>query len=201
MNWHTILSLICAFAAASSGAIYAIDTLKGKTQPNRVSFLFWSVPLLAGFASVSVGFSWAMLATFATGLMPLLVFVCSFVNKKAYWKLGAADYICGVFALAALVLWLTVKDPVLTIVFSIIADVLATIPTAVKCFKYPESETKLSYVIYLAAHSANLLNLESREFVQWAFPVYLVLCNIVLTTLVYWKSLFPPKKETRQPLG
>src|SRR3989338_1323015 len=87
-------------------SFYIRSTLRGTTRPNRVTWLFWSLaPLIASFAAFSDGVRLAAVPVFMSGFMPLLVFVSSFVNPKAYWKLGLFDYFCGFFALLALVLW------------------------------------------------------------------------------------------------
>jgi hypothetical protein len=67
---------------------YLIDTLRGKVKPNRVAYLLWSVaPLIAFFAEINQGVGLQSLMTFIVGFMPLIVFVASFFNKKAEWKL------------------------------------------------------------------------------------------------------------------
>ncbi|MCL2280666.1 hypothetical protein FWC31_02160, partial [Candidatus Saccharibacteria bacterium] len=83
-----IVFLGAALILASS-IDYIIDTLKGKTKPNRVTWLIWSTaPIIAAIAAISNGVSWAILPTFMAGFGPLLVFIVSFFNKKSYWKLG-----------------------------------------------------------------------------------------------------------------
>lgn len=75
---------------------YIIDTVKGKVQPNRVTFLLWALaPMIALAAQIQQGVGIQALLTFALGFSPLLIFLASFVNKKAEWKLGPFDFICG----------------------------------------------------------------------------------------------------------
>jgi hypothetical protein len=61
-----------------------------------------------------------------------LIFLASFVNKKAYWKLEKFDYICGISSALALLLWWLTKEPAIAIVFAIISDAFAAIPTLIK---------------------------------------------------------------------
>jgi len=63
--------------------IYIRDTLKGKIQPNKISWGIWAVaPLIAFAAEVKQGVGVQSLATFMVGFTPLLIFIASFFNKK-----------------------------------------------------------------------------------------------------------------------
>lgn len=198
MSWNAYLAVFLALVSVGGSAIYIKDTLKGATKPNRVTYLLWSVPIVAGVATVSQEFSWASVMTFLAGLMPFLVFAASFVNKNAYWKLGGLDYACGVFAAIAIALWMTLKDPALTIAFCILADGLASVPTLRKGYKYPETETKIAYLLSAGVYTANLLNVESWTFVVCAFPLYLAFDNWALAYCVYHKSIARKRPERGQ---
>lgn len=97
--------IIGALIGAAGSVAYLIDTVKGKVRPNRVSFLLWSIaPLIAFFAQIRQGVGFEALMTFSTGFMPLTVFIASFVNKQAEWKLTRFDLLCGILSLMGLAL-------------------------------------------------------------------------------------------------
>jgi hypothetical protein len=79
-------------------------------------------------------------------LGPLLVFAISFVNRKSYWKLEKFDYICGACSLLALLLWRITKDPIIAIWFAIASDGSAAIPTIIKSWRYPDTESVEVYI-------------------------------------------------------
>jgi len=67
---------------------YIKETIQGKTKPNKITWLLWSIaPLIATFAALSDGVKLSVLPVFMSGFGPLLVLLASFVNKKSYWKL------------------------------------------------------------------------------------------------------------------
>ena len=71
-----ILGVILQFVGGMS---YLIDTVKGKIQPNKVSWLLWAIaPLVAFVAEIKQGVGIQSLATFIVGFVPLLVFIASF---------------------------------------------------------------------------------------------------------------------------
>src|SRR5258707_575357 len=88
------------------GLSYLIDTLKGKVQPNKVSFLLWTLsPLIIFIAQVKQGVGIQSLMTLSFVLVPLSVFFASFLNKKANWKITKFDLFCGSFSVLGLLLW------------------------------------------------------------------------------------------------
>ncbi|MBW4061000.1 hypothetical protein HJC99_00255 [Candidatus Saccharibacteria bacterium] len=120
-------------------AAYAFDTFKGNTKPNRVTWLLWTVvPFIAFFAQISEGAGLATILTLAVGLGPLLVLLASFLNKQSYWQVTKFDLICGVISVLALILWYITGKGNVAIIFSMLADFMAAVPTLVKAWKYPK---------------------------------------------------------------
>lgn len=168
---------------------YAIDTFRGKTKPNRVTWFLWALaPLIAFSAMLNSGVGVRSLMTFMVGFGPAVVSIASFVNKKAFWKITKLDITCGVLSVLALVLWYLTKDAVIAIVLSIAADALAGVPTLVKAYKEPETE---SYnVFFFGAVSAiiTLLTIQHWTFAVAAFPVYIFVICFTLFLLIFRKQ-------------
>ena len=123
--------------------VYVRNTLLGHSQPNRVTFFLWAlIPAIALFAGFAKGESWALLPVFMAGFGPLLIFFSSFFNPQAYWKLRLLDYICGVLSVLAVILWIISGSPFIAVVFAILSDGLASIPTLVKSWRFPETEKR-----------------------------------------------------------
>ena len=92
-EYYVFFAAIINFCATIS---YAVATLRGTTQPNRVTWFMWALaPLNAAAAQLAGGVGWSTLMVFMTGIGPCIIVVCSFVNKKAYWQTGVFDYLCG----------------------------------------------------------------------------------------------------------
>ena len=136
VHWLVVLSALISIAGSTA---YIRDTLKGKTKPNRVSWFLWAIaPLIGTAAALSARADiWATVRVFLAGFLPLIVFIASFFNPNAYWKLGKFDFICGIFAVIGLILWGSVHSPRLAILFFALADGAAAIPTLVKSWQYP----------------------------------------------------------------
>ncbi len=170
---------------------YVRETVRGNTKPNKVTWLMWSVaPLIATVASLSDGVGWAVLPVFMAGFAPLLVFIASFINPKSYWKLETLDYVCGTFSILALVLWGVTKAPQVAIIFSIASDGFAAVPTIVKSWKHPDTESVEAYTTGLFNGLTSFFALKMFGFSELAFPIYLVFVNSSLVIAVYRGRLF-----------
>lgn len=180
--------IVGAIIAAVGGLSYLLDTLKGKVKPNRVSYLLWAIaPLIAFFAEIKQGVGIQSLMTFIVGFLPFTIFVASFVNKNAEWKLSHFDVTCGALSLVGIVLWYITKSGNIAIFFSILADGLAALPTIVKSFNYPETESAWPYFTGTISAALTLLTIQVWNFANYAFPAYILLVTLVISSLVQFK--------------
>lgn len=185
------LVIVGAIVQLYGVAFYIKETLRGYTKPNKVTWLLWSVaPLIATFAALSDGVRWSVLPVFMSGFGPLLILLASFVNKKSYWKLGKFDYLCGLCSILALVLWGITKEPVIAIIFAIASDAFAAVPTLIKSWKYPETETVDAYTTGLFNSLTSFAAIKIWSFAEIAFPTYLVIVNSSLIISIFRKRIF-----------
>lgn len=170
------------------GIPYFIDTLKGKVKPNKVSWFLWTLaPMIAFFAMLNKGTGLEMFTTFIVGFVPLIILIASFFNKEADWKLTTLDYICGAASLGGLVLWYITKEPNVAIVFSILADGLAAVPTMVKAYKEPETEESSIFFFGIVNAAFGLLVLTEWKFANYGFNLYLFFLSFALWILTNQK--------------
>lgn len=169
-------------------ATYAWSTFKGRTKPNRVTWFLWALaPLIAFAAQLHEGVGLQIWMTFMVGFGPALVFIVSFLNKKAYWQITRLDIVCGVLSVIALILWGLTGDGNIAIALSIGADSLAAIPTVIKAYREPETEH--SDVFRNGAISAiiTLLTIKTWTFANFGFALYILLICVVLYALIRFK--------------
>jgi hypothetical protein len=176
--------------------VYVRNTLLGRSRPNRVTFFLWGIiPFIAVVAGYSAGGEWALVPVFMSGAGPFLVFLASFFNKDAYWKLGVLDYVCGALSILAVVAWISTDEPALAVVFAIFADACAGYPTLVKAWKHPETETGFPFAIAFVTEIVGLFALATVDFSEYGFLAYLVLLNGALILAVYRAD---PLRKLRQ---
>ncbi len=163
--------------------------VKGETKPNRISFLLWSLAPLIGVAiAISDGVGLPALPIFMAGFNPLIIFIASFFTKNGYWKLTALDYFCGALSVVALIVWLSVHAPVVAITFAIASDLFAGIPTVIKSWKNPLSESPLLYILSTIGNIVGLLIINDWMFVAYAFSGYLIIMNSIILLGIYQRK-------------
>lgn len=174
-----------AFLNLIGGLGYLIETLKGKVKPNRVTWLLWAIaPFVAFSGQLSQGVGILALMTFMAGFTPLIIFAASFVNKKAYWKLGWFDFTCGILAVIGLAGWYATKSGNVAILFGILADGLAALPTLVKAYRAPETEDFRIYALGAISATITLLAIPTWKFAYYAFPLYILCMTLALTATI-----------------
>ncbi|MBI4281407.1 hypothetical protein HY625_01155 [Candidatus Uhrbacteria bacterium] len=165
---------------------YIKDVIRGDTKPNRVSWLMWSIaPLIATAAAFSNGVRWAVLPIFLSGFTPLMTFVASFANPNAYWKLEKFDYLCGFFSLLALALWGFTQAAVVAIIFAIVSDCLAAVPTLIKSWKYPATESGSTYWGGLVSALTGFFAIQTWIFSAYAFLISIMVQNSLILFAIY----------------
>ncbi len=181
VNWIFLGSAIGALGTA----VYLRDTLRGTTKPNRVTWLLWAfAPMLAAVVEWDDGVGLRALPTFMVGFMPLLVFIGSFHNTASVWKIRRIDYACGVMSVVGTVVWLVTRNGVLAIAAAIAADFLAGVPTLMKSWTHPETETVYSYLGAVVSMAVLLLTITHWTFEETAFPIFIVCVASVEVVLV-----------------
>jgi hypothetical protein len=175
-----------SFVASLGTLYYAWETYLGRVQPNKISWLLWGFSVFLGqIIAMSKGVSFVeTLPLFASWFTCLLVFVASFFNKKAFWKLTNFDYACGALSVAALLVWLGTENAALALSIAILSDIFAGLPTLYKTWKKPESESLSSYLPNLISHTVGILVLTTITFFNSAFLFWLVLSNILKVGII-----------------
>ena len=182
-HWLVILSAVLGLSGSFA---YIRDMFRGKSKPNLVTWGLWAfAPLIATGAALSASADvWATVRIFMSGFGPLLIFVFAFIVPQSYWKLSKFDYACGALSLIALVAWLGSNSPVLAILLAALADLLATLPTIIKAWKFPETETVYTYFIGLFTASIVIPAIPIWNIENSAFQIYLLIANTSLFAIV-----------------
>lgn len=189
---HPNFVILGAVIVFLGGLSYLISTLQGRIKPNRVTWFLWALaPLVAFAAEIKEGVGIQSLITFMFGLSGVLIFLASFANKKSVWKLERFDFICGALSLAGLFLWYMTKNGNIAILFGILADGLAAVPTLVKSYIYPGTENYHTYLASAIGAAITLLTISNWNFANFGFPLYiLIICAIFVLFIKFQAGKF-----------
>ena len=179
--------ILGAVIGAVGQAGYVRDTIRGVTQPNRVTFLLWAAaPLLAFAVEIHAGIGLQALMTFMVGIGPLAIFLASFVNRSsaAVWRIGPLDYVCGALSVLGTVAWLVTRHGTVALAASLLADALAGLPTVLKSWRQPETESAILYVGSTINAGITLLTINRVTSAALAFPLYIFVLGLFEVLLV-----------------
>lgn len=177
-------AIIGAIIGSLGGFYYLFETLVGRAQPNRVTWLLWGIfPMVIFVAQRAQGVESVSWASFVAGFTPFLIVAASFFNGKAYWKTEPRDYCLMAAAVTGIVLWALTDRPNLALLFSLLADLLAGMPTVIKAYRHPRSESWVAFAISTLGFGMSLLSVHTYNFENTAFVAYLFLLNGALAVL------------------
>jgi hypothetical protein len=183
--WFTLFSVAIRLIG---GAQYAWGVLRGKAQPNPITWFLWGLtPLIAFLAQLQYGLKPQSFVLLALATSPLVISVLALATHNARQHFTPFALLCGVAALAGIVSWQLTSIPELAIAFSIIADIFATLPTLRKAYHRPASEYAWPYALSAVSMIITLLTIRQWTFDVYAFPLYMLLVNMVLCSF----AMFP----------
>ncbi len=100
-----------------------------------------------------------------------------------------AYYLGGVFSLIAIIIWIMIKDPVWATIVVIIADICAAVPTIMKTWQEPKTESLMMYVLGGIGNVIGLATLTVWSVSTAGFSVYLVILGIVMSIAITHRAL------------
>ena len=170
--------ILGALLSLAGSARYALQTVRGRTRPNRVTWFLWAAaPLIAFLAQLDGGVGLPSLMTLSVGIGPVIILLASFVNPLSCWRIAPFDVACGLASVIALIVWLSLGDATTAVVFAVMADVSAGIPTIRKAWSHPATENGTVYVLSAANAVVTLFTIGRWDVATWAFPVYIAVSS------------------------
>ena len=191
MTFPHSLVIISTLLMLWGGYAYFRDTLVGRTKPNRVSWFLWALaPLVSLGAAFSVDADiWASVRVLVGGVVPGVIFLGSFFNRKSYWKLTWFDWFCGGLSLTALLFWQLASSPLIAVLLATAANTFASIPTFIKAWNFPETETRLTFITSFLSAVLIIPAIPVWNVANSAFQIGLMLTTGALLVAVYRKAL------------
>ncbi len=184
-NWVFLAVAINLIGAS----VYAYSVVRGNTRPNRVTWFILSfAPVLAFAAMLTQGVSFReSVFTLVTGVSPLIIFISTFFAKQPKWKITRFDLACGALSVLGFLLWIVLREANVAIIFAIAADGMAFLPTLVKAYKHPETESPWPFITGLVAALIAIAIVTTYDFKHLAFPVYIFTVDVLAILFIYFK--------------
>jgi hypothetical protein len=187
MQIKLILGITSLILTLLSYVPYVKDILKNKTRPHLYTWVVWAVVTFIAFGlQVSHSAGPGAFMTFAAGLACFLVIALG-VIKKVEIKITKIDSLFLVLSIISVVLWLWVEKPVLSTILVALTSFLAFVPTIIKSWQDPFSETVSFYVINTVRYFLSYLALDQFNFVSSFYLITWVAVNAFFTVMLHFR--------------
>lgn len=190
--------VLSALIGAYSPVRYIQDIRKGRCTPHRVTRFALCVSLILTFCS-----TWAahgnVLAVLLTGMYATCGGYAFWLSiRKGVGGTSRADVLCLTAALAGLSGWALSGDPVVGLVCSIVADIMAYAPTVSQTWSHPEGEAHWTYTLSVIAAGISLVAYPFATG-SW-FTAYLVFIGMVMVVCIKRPVIQKRGRQLRQRL-
>lgn len=156
---------------------YAIDVVRGRAvlaRSTRILFLFLMVVTLIVQGREFTG--WVLLLTIGEVFSQILLFVLAI--RYGVGGLKRLDVICYVAFIVSLSAYVVTEDAVLSLTLLILTDFIGFLPTLVKIWRDPASDTWLFFLVGgVGAAAASLLARGTNSYTEVVFPAYILVVN------------------------
>ena len=183
---HEVISIIAGLIMVVTMAPYIIDTVKGKTHPNIVSWFTWT--LLTGIGAVAA-FSEGAVTTgiFSVGSSLATLTIVILGLRYGVKRYSRFDIVCQALALVGIVLWQITQAGEVAIAIVVAVDMLAALPTIRHAWHDPYAETWQTFVLGTFGSILALFTITQMTFSAFAYPVWITLGNIIIASVILYR--------------
>lgn len=183
MSIQNIFTTIAISIALIAYVPYIKDTLSGKTKPHAFSWTIWTVVSFLSFGIQLANNGGAgSLVNLLIGLLCTFIAIQGFV--KGYTQIKAIDYLSIILSIVALILWIIVKQPTISVVLIILVDFFSFIPTIIKSWSNPQQETFVTWLLSIFRHIFTIASLSTISFLTAGYTIYALIINILFCALL-----------------
>jgi hypothetical protein len=174
-KFRAIFGILSSLAVVAGSIPYLRDIHFKKVRPHLLSWLGWGfVTALGACAMLASGSTWTVAILFSNTLLCLLIVLYSVMRRVGVWSTGWYDFAFFGIGLLGLILWQVLDLPIVALICSIVADFAFGLPTIIKTYKEPESETPYVWLFAVISAVFSIAAIEKFVFTDAAFPIYLL---------------------------
>lgn len=166
---------------------YIRDIFHGKVKPHPYTWAIWTIlTFIVASNQVENGGGYSNLFLISTTILVGFVFILSL-----HFGMGGAskiDRACLALAAILFLYWLIYKDTRLSTVYAVIIDAIGAIPTLIKTYQHPKTET---YTVWILASIAGLftaLSIPRLDLILFIYPLYVFLMDGTVVVIKYFRE-------------
>jgi hypothetical protein len=162
---------------------YIWNAYRGKTQPHRVTWFIIFLINLIGLANQHAsGAKSSLLYFVGATFITFLVFLISLFNGVGGYK--KLDILVLAGAMLGLLIWYLTNSPTASVIANTAVALIGIIPTFVKAYHHPGSETKITWLIGTISALFAVISVGKLSFALLLIPVYATVQQASLFALI-----------------
>ncbi len=191
-DWKTYAAIGAVIIGNASFLPYLIGILKRETQPHAYTWLIWAIT--QGTAAAGLFYGGGGLVSYGLLLSSVLVFLIFLLSLKYGTKnIRKSDAIVLIAALAAIMVWWQLDNPVLAVVMVSAIDGIGYVPTYRKLLQQPWSENITSWVGFLVSYLLALASLLEYNALTVTYLITIFIASALLVVLALVGRMRIPK--------
>ena len=182
-----IIGIFAGIIVIFASIPYLIDVKRKKARPARSTWIMFVILLFLGvIQSGSLGSGYSRFLIIGDITTCTLVLLFSF--RYGISSITTLDIVCYSILTLDIILWQLLDNPLLGLLITISADLVAITPTIVKTYIDPSSETPAIWLITTFASLLAIFSENEISLVIIIFPLYLALTNGVIGVMTFRKK-------------
>ncbi len=180
MVYQAVFGYISGFFEGVGALPYLYSIIRKETKPSRTTWFIWSAVSIILFLTYYL--SGARETLWQPGIAVLFNLIFAILSLK-YGVGGTSklDIFCFVGAAVSLILWFFTRNPIVGMTIIVIVAIIGSIPTILKAYKNPESEDKITWLLWSAGAILNLFAIKSWTYAIIFYPIQAA----VILTLIF----------------
>jgi hypothetical protein len=193
LTYKTICGITASIIGTGCFIPYIRDIYKGKTQPHLYTWLIWTLLQVTGVTAMFYNGAGIGILALATGSV-LCAYTCILSIKHGTKNITLFDTICLVGAIGSIVVYIVMKDPLISIILISAIDFVGFLPTLRKAYAEPYSETVSMFAFFAFSGIFTMLALSSYTIVTALYPITLMVINVIATAVILFRRKQHPVK-------
>lgn len=184
LDSYSLIGIMAGAISFCAYVFYIVNTLKGKTKPNRATW--WILTLIGIMIAWSYYVEGArdtiwIALSYVVG--PLVIAILSLQYGEGEWE--TLDKACLTGAISSAVVWSISESALVVLIINVCMDFIGLIPTIKKSYLRPEGEDRTAWTMEVIAGFLNLFAIKNWIFGIAFYPLYLVIINSVVLYMLY----------------
>jgi hypothetical protein len=183
-NIYQIAGTAAVILSIAAFVPYVRSIFKNETKPSGASWWTWSLlAIITVISSRAAGASWEVL------MLPMWLFLSQLYIAVLSIKKGdnnwdTSNKLCILGAILGIIFWVITGQPLVALIFSIIADLFASIPNWRHVWKNPEQENMLAWGLGWGSAVLEIFTIKTWSWAESGWAIYFLMTVSITFFLV-----------------